>query len=302
MTSEAYSHQRSYQRRSRWVSCHCSRGRRKWCWLLLCVAILGSLSCSWDRGSVFAAAAEAPSGGGSSGAIGLSPEWKQLGSGGEEIDELFRSNEIIHMYHLQATGQLYEKGGLNHDMSFYLTAIAFRSMDRPELKVALSYYPANMTLSLLPLISPDGQLLHWENQEASMGYVLDVDQRYWTGVSYMGQTTGAFFSFMSTFSRDYLLGHPHYQPFSVYEEYPGRAFVMASSCDEFVWESIAAAQEKGVRVAPNILPAKVKIIIYTQTEPETVVVGEWEEPGLGGWGEEVDDDSEASSGGGSGGG
>lgn len=33
-----------------------------------------------------------------------------------------------------------------------------------------------MTISLLPVISEDGQELHWENQEASVSYVKDLDQ------------------------------------------------------------------------------------------------------------------------------
>lgn len=37
---------------------------------------------------------------------------------------------------LQATAELYEQGGLNHDMSFSLTAVAFYSMERPEVKVS----------------------------------------------------------------------------------------------------------------------------------------------------------------------
>lgn len=35
----------------------------------------------------------------------------------------------------QATAILYEQGGLNHDMSFALTAVAFYSLERPEIKV-----------------------------------------------------------------------------------------------------------------------------------------------------------------------
>lgn len=37
----------------------------------------------------------------------------------------------------QATAMLYEQGGLNHDMSFFLTAVAFYSLERPEVKVNL---------------------------------------------------------------------------------------------------------------------------------------------------------------------
>lgn len=35
----------------------------------------------------------------------------------------------------QATALLYEQGGLNHEMSFFLTAVAFYSMERPDVKV-----------------------------------------------------------------------------------------------------------------------------------------------------------------------
>lgn len=37
----------------------------------------------------------------------------------------------------QATAQLYEQGGLNHDMSFFLTAVGFFSLERPELQARL---------------------------------------------------------------------------------------------------------------------------------------------------------------------
>lgn len=35
----------------------------------------------------------------------------------------------------QATAVLYEQGGLNHDMSFALTGVAFYSIENPETKV-----------------------------------------------------------------------------------------------------------------------------------------------------------------------
>lgn len=37
----------------------------------------------------------------------------------------------------------------------------------------------------------------------------------------MGETTGAFFSYAVEFSLDYHVRNPRYQPFSVYEDYPG---------------------------------------------------------------------------------
>lgn len=42
----------------------------------------------------------------------------------------------------QATAQLYEQGGLNHDMSFFLTAVAFYSLERPDVKVRKPLQPA----------------------------------------------------------------------------------------------------------------------------------------------------------------
>lgn len=37
----------------------------------------------------------------------------------------------------------------------------------------------------------------------------------------MGETTGAFFSYAVEFTLDYNVRNPRYQPFSVYEDYPG---------------------------------------------------------------------------------
>ncbi|CAM9822002.1 unnamed protein product [Sphacelaria rigidula] len=88
----------------------------------------------------------------------------------------------------------------------------------------------------------------------------------------MGETTGAFFSYAVEFSTGYLRENPRYQPFSVYEDYPGRAFVTASSCDEYVWELLSAAQERGVRLAPAVMPRKYKIVIYTETAPEVITL------------------------------
>lgn len=48
----------------------------------------------------------------------------------------------------QATAQLYEQGGLNHDMSFFLTAVAFFSMERPDMKVCMAS-PRNVYSSIL---------------------------------------------------------------------------------------------------------------------------------------------------------
>lgn len=52
----------------------------------------------------------------------------------------------------------------------------------------------------------------------------------------------------------------------------GRAFVTASSCDEYVWELLSAAQERGVRLAPAVMPRKYKIVIYTETAPEVITL------------------------------
>lgn len=67
---------------------------------------------------------------------------------------------------------------------------------------------------------------------------------------------------------------------------PGHDFLVASSCDEFVWALLAKAQELGVRLIPSLMPKKHKIIIYSQTEPELIVLD-----GGGGGGGRGDDSS-----------
>eukprot|EP00903_Cladosiphon_okamuranus_P006594 g6441.t2 len=221
-------------------------------------------------------------------AVDIRPVWMPLeGLGDAEassVPEVFRSSEVLQMYHLQATEQLYEQGGLNHDMSFFLTAVAFYSLERPDVKISLAYHPTNMTISLLPVISEDGRGLRWDHQSASTSYVMAVDQSYWTAGSYMGETTGAFFSYAVEFSLDYHVRNPRYQPFSVYEDYPGREFLTASSCDEYVWALLSAAQTRGVRLKPALLPQKHKIVIYSHSEPEIIALnsdggdGEFSDP------------------------
>ncbi|CAM9282647.1 unnamed protein product [Ectocarpus sp. 4 AP-2014] len=204
--------------------------------------------------------------------VDIRPDWKSLDdASGATVGEVFRSSEVLQMYHLQATAQLYEQGGLNHDMSFFLTGVAFYSVERPDVKVSIAYHPTNMTISLLPVISEDGRELRWDHQAASVSYVMGVDQAYWNAGSYMGETTGAFFSYAVEFSLEYHQLHPRYQPFSVYEDYPGREFLTASGCDEFVWALLSAAQTRGVRLTPALLPQKHKIVIYSHSKPEIIV-------------------------------
>ncbi|CAN0262466.1 unnamed protein product [Ectocarpus sp. 6 AP-2014] len=204
--------------------------------------------------------------------VDIRPDWKSLDdASGATVGEVFRSSEVLQMYHLQATAQLYEQGGLNHDMSFFLTGVAFYSVERPDVKVSIAYHPTNMTISLLPVISEDGRELRWDHQAASVSYVMGVDQAYWNAGSYMGETTGAFFSYAVEFSLEHHRLHPRYQPFSVYEDYPGREFLTASGCDEFVWALLSAAQTRGVRLTPALLPQKHKIVIYSHSKPEIIV-------------------------------
>lgn len=61
--------------------------------------------------------------------------------------------------------------------------------------------------------------------------LVDVMKAYWTAISYMGETTGAFFSYAVEFSLDYHIQHPRYQPFSVYEDYPGAFSTPANPCE-----------------------------------------------------------------------
>lgn len=74
---------------------------------------------------------------------------------------------------------------------------------------------------------------------------------------------------------------------------PGRAFLTASSCDEYVWELLSAAQERGVRLTPALMPQKYKIVIYSQTEPETILLdGSNSRSNAGGSGTGFDDDDD----------
>lgn len=63
---------------------------------------------------------------------------------------------------------------------------------------------------------------------------------------------------------------------------PGKAWLTANSSDEYVWELIAEAQKLGVQVEPVVMPQKHKIIIYSGTEPEKVVLDDGAGGGNGG--------------------
>lgn len=63
----------------------------------------------------------------------------------------------------------------------------------------------------------------------------------------------------------------------------------ASSCDEYVWALLSAAQTRGVRLTPALLPQKHKIVIYSHSEPETIVLnGDGSGSGAGAGGEHDD--------------
>ncbi|CAN0386600.1 unnamed protein product, partial [Phaeothamnion confervicola] len=166
---------------------------------------------------------------------------------------------VLQLYHLEATDKLFERGGLNHELSFQLTALGFQSVDLPDSKVSLVYQPTNMTISLLPEVSFDGQHVRWGFTDASVMFALDIDQSYWSSASYMGSTTGALFNDLALLARQIHAEHPRYQPFSVYKEYPGQVFVSGNDCDDFVWRLLEAANDKGVNLAPTILPKKIKV-------------------------------------------
>lgn len=48
--------------------------------------------------------------------------------------------------------------------------------------------------------------------------------------------------------------------------------MVASSCDEYVWGLLSAAQERGVRLVPAVMPQKYKIVIYSQTAPDVITL------------------------------
>lgn len=64
----------------------------------------------------------------------------------------------------------------------------------------------------------------------------------------MGETTGAFFSYAAEFTVDYHREHPRYQPFSVYEDYPGEKLRHAPVLRSPYWRKLAGLLRKpGVR-------------------------------------------------------
>ncbi|KAG5193069.1 hypothetical protein JKP88DRAFT_346426 [Tribonema minus] len=215
------------------------------------------------------------------------PTWQVLD---DTLSDFFGGAEVVQMYHLGAIDTLYEQGGLNHALNFRLTALAFKSMETESSQVVLCYQPSNMTISLVPIISDDGLSVTWSHLGASAvytkdidsddglsvtwshlgasaAYTKDIDSDYWSSASYLASTTGSMFSAAVQLAAKYHQENPHYQPFSVYQKYPGRQLVAASSCDEFVWVLVEAANSKGVQVTPSILPKKIKIIVYADNKP-----------------------------------
>ena len=61
------------------------------------------------------------------------PLWRDLHS--DDVLAQFRPNEVLQLYHLEATERIFERGGLNHDLSFQMTALGFQSMENPDSKV-----------------------------------------------------------------------------------------------------------------------------------------------------------------------
>eukprot|EP00638_Chattonella_subsalsa_P009861 CAMPEP_0117765652 /NCGR_PEP_ID=MMETSP0947-20121206/20277_1 /TAXON_ID=44440 /ORGANISM="Chattonella subsalsa, Strain CCMP2191" /LENGTH=319 /DNA_ID=CAMNT_0005588423 /DNA_START=281 /DNA_END=1240 /DNA_ORIENTATION=+ len=182
---------------------------------------------------------------------------------------MFDQVESVQIYHLLADSTIYEQGTVNKELMFYETAIGFWSTNSNE-KAVLSYEPNNMRLSLLPEIaisSNEGYQVAWEN-EANVYYDVDIDSSVWDSITYMGTMGGSTFTYLLDYALQFSELFNNYQPFSVYEQYPGNRFIAATSCDEFVWflfEQLASLQ---ISLNPVVVPKKVKIILYSECAPE----------------------------------
>jgi hypothetical protein len=70
----------------------------------------------------------------------------------------------------------------------------------------------------------------------------------------------------------YGLANPNYQPFSVYDTYPGKELLAASSPDNFVWTILAEFGKLGVTLHPVLAPKKVRIVLFSNHVPDVLQV------------------------------
>lgn len=182
---------------------------------------------------------------------------------------MFADVDSVQLYHLLADSTIYEHGTVDKELMYYETAIGFWSTTTGE-KAVLSFEPENGELSLLPDIGisgTEGYQVTWSNK-AHVYYDVNIDSSVWDGITFMGTMGGSTLKYLLDSAQQFAAKYTYYQPFSVYDQYPGNRFIAATSCDEFVWylfEQIASLQ---ISLNPVVVPKKVKIILYSEESPE----------------------------------
>ena len=73
-------------------------------------------------------------------------------------------------------------------------------------------------------------------------------------------------------SIEYGRANPDFQPFSVYNKYPGSELLRASSPDDFVWHLISEFGRLGVTLHPVLAPKRVRMVLFSNRVPDTLQV------------------------------
>ncbi|CAM9148025.1 unnamed protein product [Chrysoparadoxa australica] len=191
-----------------------------------------------------------------------------------ELKTRFEETESLRIFHLMGTDTLLEKGALNKGLDCFVTAVGFSSTEN-DYKIALEFQPAGMTLSLLPVIDIGQDGVHhltWHT-DTELTYIEDITS-YWESATDMGESTGAVFQGIIDYAMGWAADWPVYQPFSVYKEYPGEALISATGTDEFAWAMFERLSVVGVQISPVVVPKKVKVVLYSDDQPEIVTVTE----------------------------
>jgi len=220
----------------------------------------------------------------------------------------FGPTESVQVYHLLADRTVTEVGTINDEITFQETAVGFvGTAGEKGARLVLAFEPRNLTLSLLPAITPSGA--GWDSSRGSSGgrtvslspvggsgdqrspkpawdpsiagdvpqirwdspgaiYVSDeIESGQWTTLTYMGSHGGSVLKYVLDFTLEYGRRYRHYQPFSVYRRDSNQVFVAATSCDEFVWSVFEELARLSVTLKPVLSPPKVQIIFYALAEP-----------------------------------
>jgi len=185
------------------------------------------------------------------------------------LSKMFSGVDTVQLYHLLSDSTFYEQGSVDKELMYYKTAIGFWATASNE-KAVFVFAPTDNRLSFLPDIAisaSEGFKITWRNS-AQVYFDTTIDSSVWDGITFMGTMGGSTFKVVVDYVVQYALATTYYQPFSVYQQYPGSRFISASSCDESVWflfEQLATLQ---ISLNPVIVPKKVKIILYSPCVPE----------------------------------